>query len=98
MRDATAITVINELTARGAKIKAYGPKAMIEAKDFYLKGNSSVEYKDCKYSVLNGCDALILLTEWKEFRSPDFEESFLRSSARILRLLVAHATWYYILN
>jgi UDPglucose 6-dehydrogenase len=64
MRDATAITVINELTARGANIKAYDPKAMIEAKDFYLKGNSSVEYKDSKYSVLNGCNALILLTEW----------------------------------
>jgi UDPglucose 6-dehydrogenase len=64
MRDATAITVIKELTARGANIKAYDPKAMIEAKDFYLKGNSSVEYKDSKYSVLNGCNALILLTEW----------------------------------
>ena len=33
-----------------------------------------MEYKDSKCSVLNGCDALILLTEWKEFRSPDFEE------------------------
>ena len=70
MRDATSITVIKELTTRGAKIKAYDPKAMGEAMDFYLKNNSSVEYKDSKYSVLNDCEALILLTEWKEFRSP----------------------------
>jgi UDPglucose 6-dehydrogenase len=74
MRDSIAITVIKELTARGARIKAYDPKAMGEAKDFYLKGNSLVEYKESKYSVLKNCDALILLTEWKEFRSPDFDE------------------------
>ncbi len=74
MREATSITIINELTSRGAKIKAYDPKAMNQAKGLYLKNNTSVEYKDSKYSVLKGCDALILLTEWKEFRSPDFKE------------------------
>ena len=74
MREATSITVIKELTSRGAKIKAYDPKAIDEARNFYLKDNPSVEYKESKYSVLNGCDALILLTEWKEFRSPDFDE------------------------
>jgi UDPglucose 6-dehydrogenase len=74
MREATSITVINELLSRGAKIKAYDPKAMEEAKNFYFKDVQSVEYMDSKYSVLNDCDALILLTEWKEFRSPDFDE------------------------
>lgn len=74
MRAATSITVIDELTSSGAKIKAYDPKAMNEAKDFYLKDNPSVEYRNSKYSVLNGSDAMILLTEWKEYRSPDFEE------------------------
>ncbi len=74
MREASAIVVINELTKRGAKVKAYDPKARDEAENFYLKGNSSVEYVDSKYTALNGADALILLTEWKEFRSPDFEE------------------------
>jgi len=74
MREASSIVVINELTKRGAKVKAYDPKARDEAENFYLKGNSSVEYVDSKYTALNGADALILLTEWKEFRSPDFEE------------------------
>jgi len=74
MREAPSITVINALTSAGANIKAYDPKAMKEAKAFYLKGNTAVEYKDSKYSVLSGSDALILLTEWKEFRSPNFEE------------------------
>ncbi len=74
MREASSITIINELTRRGAKIKAYDPKAMDEAKEHYLKGNDSVEYVKSKYDALDGADALLLVTEWKEFRSPDFEE------------------------
>ncbi|WP_303850650.1 UDP-glucose/GDP-mannose dehydrogenase family protein [Seleniivibrio woodruffii] len=74
MREAASITIINELTALGAKIKAYDPKAVHEAKECYLKGNDAVEYVDSKYSALQGADAMILITEWKEFRSPDFEE------------------------
>jgi len=74
MREASSITVINELTKRGAKIKAYDPKARNEAENFYLKDNSNVEYVDSKYTALVDSDAMILLTEWKEFRSPDFDE------------------------
>jgi len=74
MREASSITIINELTKRGAKIKAYDPKAMEEAKNFYLKDNENVEYVKSKYDALDGADAMILVTEWKEFRSPDFEE------------------------
>ncbi|NEW60635.1 UDP-glucose/GDP-mannose dehydrogenase family protein [Sulfurovum sp. bin170] len=74
MREASSIVVINELTKRGAKIKAYDPKARHEAENFYLKGNERVEYVDSKYTALSDVDALILLTEWKEFRSPDFIE------------------------
>ena len=74
MREASSIVVINELTKRGAKIKAYDPKAIKEAKEFYLKDNKSIEYFNSKYTALLNSDALILLTEWKEFRSPDFEE------------------------
>jgi len=74
MREASSITVINELTKRGAKIKAYDPKARHEAQSFYLKGNNSVEYVDSKYTALVDSDAMLLLTEWKEFRSPDFQE------------------------
>jgi len=74
MREASAITIINELTQRGAKIKAYDPKARDEAQNHYLKGNKSVEYVDDKYQAITGADALILVTEWLEFRSPDFSK------------------------
>ncbi|MCH9739437.1 MAG: UDP-glucose/GDP-mannose dehydrogenase family protein [Epsilonproteobacteria bacterium] len=74
MREASSITVINELTKRGAKIKAYDPKARHEAETFYLKDNTNVDYVDSKYTALSDTDALLLLTEWKEFRSPDFTE------------------------
>lgn len=74
MRESTSITVINELTRLGAKIKAYDPKARHEAETYYLKDNKNIKYEDSKYSALIDCDAMILLTEWKEFRSPDFEE------------------------
>ena len=74
MREAPSIYVVKELVKRGAKVKAYDPKAIEEAKEFYLKDVKGVEYTDSKYKVLENADALILLTEWKEFRSPDFEE------------------------
>jgi UDPglucose 6-dehydrogenase len=74
MREAPAIYVVKELVERGAKIKAYDPKAISEAKEYYLKGIENIEYYNSKYEVLKDTDALILLTEWKEFRSPDFEE------------------------
>ncbi len=74
MREASSITIINELTRRGAKVKAYDPKAIEEAKEHYLKGNDRVEYVKSKYDALDEADAMLLVTEWKEFRSPDFEE------------------------
>ncbi|MBU3010343.1 UDP-glucose/GDP-mannose dehydrogenase family protein [Polaribacter vadi] len=74
MREAPSIYTIKELVKRGAKVKAYDPKAREEAEHFYLKGVANLEYCNSKYEVLLGADALILLTEWKEFRSPDFHE------------------------
>lgn len=73
MRCSAAIVIIDELTKRGAKIHAYDPKAEREARECYLKGNENVEYFDGKYDALKDCDALLLITEWKEFRSPDFD-------------------------
>lgn len=73
MRCSAAIVIIDELTKRGATIHAYDPKAEREARECYLKGNQNVIYYDGKYDALRGCDAMILITEWKEFRSPDFE-------------------------
>ena len=72
MREAPAIYIIKELVKRGAHIKAYDPKAILEAKDQYLKDVKNISYVDSKYDALKESDALVLLTEWKEFRSPDF--------------------------
>ena len=74
MREAPSIYVIKELVKRGAQIKAYDPKSIEEAKEHYLKGVRNITYVASKYDVLNDSDALVLLTEWKEFRSPDFKE------------------------
>ena len=74
MREASSITIINELTAQGANIVAYDPKARHEAEDHYLKDNKNVSYVDSKYEALKDADAIILVTEWQEFRSPDFDE------------------------
>jgi len=74
MREAPAIYIANELVRRGAFIKAYDPKAMHEAASFYLKDTPNISYHNSKYETLADANAMILLTEWKEFRSPDFEE------------------------
>ncbi len=74
MREAPSIYVINELINRGAKVNVYDPKAMPEAKSYYLKDFQQVNYFDSKYEAVKAADALVLLTEWKEFRSPDFDE------------------------
>lgn len=74
MREAPSIYIIKKLTALGAKVQAYDPKAIHEAQSFYLKDVKDITYTETKYEALKGADALLLLTEWKEFRSPDFME------------------------
>ena len=74
MREAPAIYVIQELVKRGASLQVYDPKAMEEAQQHYLINVGNVSYCESKYEVLQDAEALILLTEWKEFRSPNFNE------------------------
>ena len=74
MREAPAIYVIEELIKKGASIQAYDPKAMDEAQNYYLKNIDNINYVTSKYQALENANALVLLTEWKEFRSPDFTE------------------------
>ena len=71
MREAPSITIINALLERGAKIKAFDPKAVEEAK-FYF--NNKITYTNNAYEALEGADGMLLLTEWNEFRRPDFEK------------------------
>lgn len=84
MRQSAAITIINDLTEAGAKVAAYDPKAMNEAKTCYLKENPNVRYVESKYTALTGADALVLVTEWKEFRSPDMDEIKARLKSPII--------------
>lgn len=70
LREAPSITIINDLLKRGAKVKAFDPKAMETAK-FYFK--DTITYSASSYEALEGADAMLLLTEWNEFRRPDFE-------------------------
>ncbi len=83
-REASSLSIIRELTKHGAKIKAYDPKAMNVAREYYLKDLKNVEYADSKYAALSGADALLLVTEWKEFRSPDFDEMARRLKNKII--------------
>lgn len=70
MREAPALTVVDALVREGAVIRAFDPAAMDEAKKRFGK---SVKLVDSNYETLKGADALVLLTEWNEFRRPDFE-------------------------
>lgn len=74
MREAPSLIIIEELLKRGAVIRAYDPKAMEEAKKYLGSNLKDVTLTSNKYEALNGADAMVLITEWKEFRSPDFAE------------------------
>jgi len=73
MREAASIVIINKLIKLGAKINSYDPKAIGVAKEYYFKDNPHIEFFNNKYDAIDNVDAMILVTEWKEFRSPDFE-------------------------
>lgn len=84
MREAPSIVIINELVDRGAKINAYDPKAIDMAKQYYFKDLSQIKFSKFKYDAVNNADAIILITEWKEFRSPDFDEIKSRIKSKII--------------
>lgn len=71
MREAPAITVINELLKHGAKINVYDPKAMDYSKSIW---GDRINYCQYSYEAVKNANALLLLTEWNEFRRPDFEK------------------------
>jgi UDPglucose 6-dehydrogenase len=71
LREAASLTIVDALTRRGATIAAYDPVALPEARRV-LAANPRVEYAPTPMSALDSADALVIVTEWKEFRSPDF--------------------------
>jgi UDPglucose 6-dehydrogenase len=73
MREATSRVVLAELFERGATVTAYDPVAMAEAQRIF-GDEPRLRYADTPNAALEGADALIIVTEWKEFRSPDFDK------------------------
>ena len=71
MREATSQVVISGLIQRGATIVAYDPVATEQAKKVFA-GLAGLDYVSAPQAALDGADALLIITEWKEFRSPDF--------------------------
>ena len=71
MREAPSIPLLNALFKEGAILKVYDPAAH-ETSLVYFEGK--VQYKDNPYLALEGAEALLLLTEWREFREPDFDK------------------------
>ena len=71
MREAPAVHIINGLTESGAEVCAYDPKAIESASRIF--DNGALLFGKNQYDVLEGADALVLLTEWLSFREPDFE-------------------------
>ncbi len=71
MREAPAIVVVEALLAAGATVRAYDPEAMQEARHRHF--GDRIEYADNPMDALPGADALVLITEWNEFRRPDFD-------------------------
>jgi UDPglucose 6-dehydrogenase len=73
MREAPSVVIIRELLRRGATIKAYDPVAMVEARRV-LAGTGGITFVDGQSQALAGSDALLIVTEWRQFKSPDFEQ------------------------
>ena len=72
MREAPSRVILSELAARGAKLQAYDPVAAEEARRV-LGHLSGLSFVDSQSAALEGADALVIVTEWKEFRTPDFD-------------------------
>ena len=70
IREAPALTLIDSLLAAGAKVRVHDPEAMPNVREVY---GEQLYYADRPYGALEGADALVLVTEWPEFRNPDFE-------------------------
>jgi UDPglucose 6-dehydrogenase len=69
MREAPSLVVIEELLQGGARVQAHDPEALKSARQIF---GDRIEYFETNYEALAGADALIILTEWNEFRHPNF--------------------------
>ena len=84
VRDAPSITIVRELVARGARVQAFDPVAMAEARSFFADIEDWVSYGAEEYETMKGADALVILTEWNQFRNLDLAKAKLLLKQPIL--------------
>lgn len=70
IREAPALTIIDELLELGVRVRAFDPEAMPNTRAIY---GDKIHFAESMYAVLEGADCLAILTEWSEFRNPDFD-------------------------
>jgi UDPglucose 6-dehydrogenase len=81
IREAPSLYMIDELLKLGAIVQAFDPEAMTNAKKYY--GNK-ILFADNQYEALQNADALIIATEWNEFRTPDFQKIESRLKQKVI--------------
>lgn len=70
MREAPALTIIERLLSAGATVRVHDPEAIREAKKYFA---DRIEYSNNQYDILANADALVIITDWSEYRNPDFD-------------------------
>jgi len=70
MREAPSLTIIERLLAAGATVRAHDPEALHEARNYF---GDRIEYSSNQYDILCNADALVIITDWSEYRNPDFD-------------------------
>ena len=83
IREAPALYIIDELLAAGATIATFDPEAMENVAEQY-EGDERVSFEENQYKALKNADALIIVTEWSVFRTPDFEKTFSIMKERVI--------------
>jgi UDPglucose 6-dehydrogenase len=83
MREAPSLVIVDRLLERGASVTAFDPVAMGEARHVFA-GRAGVEFAADALAATDGADALVIVTEWKAFRSPDFDELKRRLKAPVV--------------
>jgi UDPglucose 6-dehydrogenase len=91
MRDAPSLTIIDDLLAAGASVRAHDPIAIEEAK---RRLGDRISYEEDQYAALDGADVLVVVTDWHEYRHPEFEQI----RARLKRPIVVDARNLYALD
>jgi len=81
IREAPALTIIKELLEAGASVTAYDPEAMANVKALL---GGTIQFTDHQYEALQDADALVIATEWSEFRTPDFNNIITRLKNKVI--------------